>query len=120
MAHVVDGFELKFTSRTSWKAARYASGRLVDIVPVTWTKGRRQELGSAEVFQEVWYQAHAELEERNSDPTPFIVALAIAKDYAEMPRQFKEFRGVFEVAPTGKLLSENSLETKVLKRVKAT
>ena len=36
-----------------------------------------------------------------------------------MPHQFKEFRGVFEVAPTGRLLSENSLETKVLRRVKA-
>jgi hypothetical protein len=119
VAHSVDGFELKFTGRKSWKAARYANGRLIDIVPVTWTKGRRQDPGSNEIFQEVWYQARTELEQRNTDPTPFVVALAIAKDYAEMPHQFKEFRGVFEVAPTGRLLSENSLETKVLRRVKA-
>jgi hypothetical protein len=36
MGHSVDGFDLKYTSRTSWKAERRERGTLIDIVPVTW------------------------------------------------------------------------------------
>lgn len=39
MTHLVDGFGLKFTSRTSWKAQRYEFGSKIDVIPVTWTKG---------------------------------------------------------------------------------
>ena len=117
MAHSVDGFDLRFTSRTSWKAERRHAGRLIDIVPVTWTKGRRQ--AGPDIFQEVWFQDCDEMEARRADPNPFVVAVAVAKDYAKKPHEFDEFRGVFEVAATGKLLSKNSLETRVVQRLKA-
>lgn len=119
MAHPVDGFDLTFTSRTRWKAIRKVRGRKVDIIPVTWTKGWRKDPGSGENRLEVWYQDPAELESRSQDPSPFVVALAIAKDYSVMPHAFQSFQGVFEVAPTGTVLSKKSLETRVLKRVLA-
>ncbi len=115
----VDGFDLKFTSRTSWKAERRLRGEPIDIVPVTWTKGRRQGADSKEIFQEVWYQDPAEMGTRAADTSPFVIALAVAKDYAIFPHAFKEFVGVFEVVATGKTLSDKSIETKVLKRVRA-
>jgi len=119
LTHPVDGFDLKFTSRRSWKAERREHGRLVDVVPVTWTKGRRVDAETKELFQEVWYQDPRKLAARAADPTPFVVALAVAHDYSVLPHAFKQFTGTFEVAPTGKFLTEHSLETRVLRRVRA-
>jgi hypothetical protein len=59
------------------------------------------------------------MEARRTGPKPFIVALAIAKDYNVMPHAFDEFRGLFEVVTTGKTLSTNSIETRVLRRDRA-
>jgi hypothetical protein len=42
MPHHVDGFELKFTSRTSWKAKLRLLNQKLDVVPVTLSKRRRQ------------------------------------------------------------------------------
>jgi hypothetical protein len=119
MTHPVDGFDLKFTSRTSWKAERRCRGKLVDIVPVTWTKGRRQDPDTKNVYQEVWFQDHNEMDERNNSREPFPVAVAIAKDYSKFPHAFDQFRAIFEVVSTGNILSEKSIETKVLRRLKA-
>lgn len=119
MVHKVDGFELKFTSRTSWKAERRHVGQVVDIVPVTWTKGWRQDPETRDIFQEVWYQDKDEMMERNSSREHFVVAVAIAKDYETLPHEFGSFRALFEVVATGKVLSENSIETKVLERAKS-
>jgi hypothetical protein len=117
MPHVVDGFEVTFTSRRSWKANVRLHNRLVAVAPVTWTKGRWQVGG--DVFQEVWFHNQADLESHRSSTDPFIVALAIAKDYNEHPHQFEEFRGIFEVQSTGQQLSEISIQTKVLRRFTA-
>jgi len=117
MAHCVDGFELSFKDRRSWKAKRVAHGKLIDVIPVTWTKGMRKE--SNEIFQEVWFRDVAEMETFRSQSAPFVVALAIAKDYSVIPHAFDEFRGIFEVIPTGIVLSENSIETRVLRRIRA-
>ena len=119
MAHRVDGFELSFTARTSWKAKRAEHGKLIDVIPVTWTKGRRNDPLSNEIFQEVWFRDVAEMETFRSQSAPFVVALAIAKDYSADPHVFDEFRGIFEVKSTGRVLSENSIETLVLRRVRA-
>jgi hypothetical protein len=89
-------------------------GRLVDVIPVTWTKGRRQAGG--EVYQEVWYQDLDEMAQRLADPGPFTVALAVAKDYGKFPYDSKEFVGVFDVSATGEKLSHNSIQTRVLRR----
>ncbi len=119
MAHVVDGFELTFTSRTSWKAERRDKGLVVDVVPVTWTKGWRSDPETGGKFLEVWFQDPVELQERNDDREPFVVALAIARDYLRHPHEFSEFRGIFRVIPTGIILSHNSIECRVIERVRA-
>jgi hypothetical protein len=118
MSHHVDGFELKFTSRTSWKAElRFQNQKIV--VPVTLTKGRRKGASSQEVFLEVWYRNADELRSRAADSNDFIVALAKAKDDHAAPPVFDTFVGLFRVIPTGVLLSETSIETKILERVRA-
>jgi hypothetical protein len=119
MPHNVDGFALKFTGRRTWKAERRLCGKKLDIVPVALTKGRRQGASPKEVFLEVWYPNAEELKHRAADPNAFIVALAKAKDDHEFPPVFDKFVGIFRVIPTGVPLSENSIETKVLERVRA-
>ncbi len=119
MAHVVDGFELRFTSRRSWKAERREHGRLLDIIPVTWTKGRTVDGATNDIFLRVWYQSDAELAAVAASRNPIVVAMAIAKDYSKEPHEFEEFRAVFEVQPTGRVFDEKSLETKILRRLRA-
>lgn len=118
MAHSVGGYDLWFTGKANWKAHRSMSGGEADMVPVTWTKGWRRDAGGSN-FLEVWFEDEAEARARSAEPGPFVVALAEAKDFAQVPRVFKEFRGLFEVEPTGTILSPNSLETRILRRVEA-
>jgi hypothetical protein len=47
------------------------------------------------------------------------VALAVAHDYEVQPHKFRQFVGIFEVAATGKVLSDISIETEVLRRIQA-
>jgi hypothetical protein len=119
VAHEVAGFELRFTSRTSWKAERRLRGAPVDVIPITWTKGWRPDPVTKDIKLEVWFQDHREMDRRRLSSEPFAVALAVAKSYEELPHSFSEFRGVFEVVATGKRLSDNSIETNVLRRLKA-
>ena len=115
MAHEVDGLTLRYTSRTSWKAEIMVGGRTIAVAPVTWTKGRR---GSPpDLFQQVWFRNQTELEQYRTSPAPFLVAVAIAKDYNKHPHEFAEFRQVLEVQSTGKRLDDNSIETRVIRRV---
>jgi hypothetical protein len=117
MGHSVDGFDLKFTSRTSWKAQRRNRGKLVDVVPVTWVHSQRREGKS--ILQGVHYQDPVEMERARLSREPFIIALAIAKDPQADPKVFHEFRGVFEVESTGAFLGGHTIETRVLRRIKA-
>ena len=50
---------------------------------------------------------------------PFVVALALAKDYTKSPHQFDKFVGVFQVKATGNRLTHNSIETEILERLRA-
>ncbi len=117
MAHSVGGLDLKYTSRTSWKAEVRSHGKVVAIAPVTWTKGRYTKKNSKEVFQQVWFQNADELEERRTSTDPFIVAVAVAKDYSHHPHEFQDFQAVFEVVATGEIWDEKSIETRVIRRV---
>lgn len=119
MPHSVDGFDLRFTGRTSWKAERRLHNRTLDIIPVTWTKGRERHPSSNNVTLEVWYRNPEELKTQMADPNPFVVALAKAKDYRKFPHVFDQFVAIFRVVATGKIISENSIETRVLERVRA-
>ena len=116
MSHPVDGFQLSFKGR-SWKANWLLHNRTLDIVPVTWTRGWRKDAQG--IFLEVWYRRAEELKQRAADPNAFVVALARAKDYREFPHAFEQFVGLFRVIPTGIVLSINSIETKVLERLRA-
>ena len=94
MAHHVDGFQVKFTGRRSWKAeVRFQNHKRV--VPVTVTKGRRPGGSPKDVFLEVWYQDAGELKNRQADESAFIVALAKAKDDLASPPAFDSFVGIF-------------------------
>jgi hypothetical protein len=116
MSYHVDGFDLKFTSRTSWKAERRRNGELLDVVPVAWANDWRQADGP---FLGVWLRNGQEL----TRPEPFIVAVAKAKDYKALPHEVASIVGVFKVVPTGNIWRERSrtslLETRVLKRITA-
>ena len=111
----MDGFDLKFTHRGSWKAERHKGGKFLDIVPVTWTKGLRFK----EKLLEVWYQDPTEMETRRTSREPFAVAMAEAKDFSKFPHEFLRFTGVFEVIPTGHILDKNSIETSMIRRISA-
>ncbi len=118
MAHLVGGYDLWFTGKAHWKAHRSAADQEPDMVPVTWTKGWRRDAKGTN-FLEVWFEDPEEAKARSGEAEAFVVALAEAKDFEQVPRVFKEFRGLFEVEPTGTILSENSLETRILRRVNA-
>lgn len=119
MGHAVDGFDLKFTSRRSWKAERRERGKVIDVVPVTWDDAWKRGTGANDITLEVWYQSPAEMELARRSREPFIIVLAAAKDRTTRPREFREFKGIFEVMATGDNLSEESINTRVLRRVVA-
>jgi hypothetical protein len=116
--HTVDEFNLKFTSRRGWKAELRRHGRMIGVIPVTWTKGRSVRDG--EIFQKVYFRPSnaAEMENYRVSGKPFIIAVALAKDYSTLPHVFKSFQTIFEVIATG-AISEDSIETKVLRRLSA-
>jgi hypothetical protein len=115
LVHFVGGLELRYTHRRRWKAEIRAYGRIQAVVPVTWTKARRQE--GKQVYQEVWYKDPNELESVRRSNEPFVVAVALAKNYDAYPREFESFGAVFEVISTGKQITDESLETRVLRRL---
>ena len=117
MTHDVDGFDLKFTSRTSWKAERRLHGKLLDIVPVTWTKGLTLDKDAGVTRLQVWFQNPADLEQHRARQESFVVAMAVARDYDRRPHAFKEFRAIFEVRSTGRKIDLESIETQVVRRL---
>ncbi|MGE8126054.1 hypothetical protein ACQKQD_03665 [Methylobacterium sp. NPDC080182] len=117
MAHDVDGFDVSYTSRTSWKAHVSRNGSVVATAPVTWTKGTRKDPATGKWFQQVWFQNAGELAAVNGSTDAFLVAVAEAHDYATHPHAFKHFNCIYEVRPTGKQVDQHSIECEVLRRV---
>ncbi len=131
---LVDGYELKYVSRTH-SAERRRNGRLLDTIRVAWvtswrnappvrepdalpSKGGSKKSQPRDAFVEISFKDADEMAEKKKASMPFVVALAHAKPKGERGSS-TEFRGVFEVAPTGVELSPTSLETKVIRRVTA-
>lgn len=139
----VDGFDLKFVSRTQ-SAERRLHGRLLDKVPVAWTeswrsapsavevdpasapiksvpaKGAAKKPAPRDVFIEIGFPDAEELAKQKATTEPFIVALAQVRPKGERTRVgMVDFRGVFEVTRTGVDLSPTSIEARVLRRVTA-
>jgi hypothetical protein len=52
---MINGYELAYTHRGSWKATRKLKGRLVDEVPITWDKDYAKKPGAAPSLI-VWFQ----------------------------------------------------------------
>ena len=119
MAHEVDGYDLTYVSRTSWKAERRYAGRLLDQVPVTWTDGWRHDPKTNARFLAVYYKDAAEMETRRTSAKPFVIAVAAAHDKEAIPRVFHRFIGVFEVLATGVQFDNWSIEAKLLRRLNA-
>jgi hypothetical protein len=115
MGHAVDGFELKYTSRRSWKAERSERGKAIDVIPVTWADA----WNAADGLLEVYFQDPNEMEVALQNREPFIVALAAAKHPTARPREFLEFRGIYEVVATGESNGEDGIHTTVRRRVVA-
>lgn len=129
---LVDGFDLKFVSRTQ-SAERRLRGRLVDTIPVAWAatwrsapaavdgevpSGKAARKAPREVFIEIGFQDADAKAAAKAKPAPFVVALAAER--ADGKRgSLADFRGVFEVSPTGVEPSPTSLETRVIRRVTA-
>jgi hypothetical protein len=118
VAHDVDGFQLRCTSRTSWKAEWREHGKLLDVIPVTWTKGTRPTPDRSEILQEVWYRNQSDMEARLADPAPFVVAVAEAEDYGVEPHAFKKFKAIYEVVATGARITDRSIQTRVVRRLR--
>ena len=117
LTHLADGFGLKFTSRRSWEAARSYRGKVIDIETITWKRDYGTRNGK--FCQTVYFQDLYELEMMIFGKEPFVIALADAKDYSVSPLSFGKFIGVFEVRSTGKTLGPHSIETEIIKRVRA-
>ena len=116
MAHDIEGLDLRFTSRTNWKAKITAPGYQPLVAPVTWTSVFRRAEGRT--MLEVWFQNADELVEHLSRTDPFVIALAEPKSMVEgEPTSFKRFTGVFEVRSLGLEASPKSLECEVIRRL---
>lgn len=116
MAHDLDGFEVSYTSRTSWKAYISDDGKVLATAPVTWTKGTRRQ--GQEWFQRVWFQKNDEAEKHDASKEPFIVLVAQAHDYEVHPHAFKHFNCIYEVVALGQGVKEQSIECKVIRRIR--
>jgi hypothetical protein len=100
MAHLVDGFDVKYVNRAIWKAEIRRHGRLVDPgAPVAW-KG---DYSYQDRLLDVHFQNVADARKYNSRKEPFIVALAIPKDENKDPVQFGKFVRLFTVKATGNM-----------------
>lgn len=117
MTHQLDGFELKFTSRRSWKAERRHNGKLLDIVPVTWSKDLHRD--GKQKFLLVHFTNTDESEKYRTQQKSYIVAVAEAKDYSAEKLSFSKFTALYEVVSTGKKLNDHSIETRIIGRVGA-
>ena len=122
MPHELEGFDLSFTHRRSWKAYLVQRGQPTQVIPVTWGEHMRPEPATKAVYLPVWFQNPVEMESVRLAGEPFIVATARAKpqepDYEGRP-QFDEFTGVFRVIPTGEHEDVNCIWTRVLERLRA-
>ncbi|MBO1022874.1 hypothetical protein IPV08_23225 [Methylobacterium sp. SD274] len=91
---------------------------MIDTVPISWTKGWVVDKPSKTIFLEVWFQKEEELLAAMNANEPFKVAVGVADNYDAFPHSFKEYRGLFLVEPTGERISDISIQTRVLERVK--
>ncbi len=108
----VDGFELTFTRPMSRKVNGRRNGELIDNIYVTWTKGY-SEGGK---FLRMW-PYKKDMKEYLNSREPFIVAVAVAKDWNKLPHSIDHFDSIRRVVATGQASEDGSIETRVLERI---
>jgi hypothetical protein len=94
MAHTVDGYDLSYVHRGSWKANRSYRGEVVDQVPVAW---RRDYTPGKPPLLKIWFKDVNEAEQRLQTGEPFVAALAIKKPGGASATAIQR---LFEVMPT--------------------
>jgi hypothetical protein len=117
MIHDVDGFQLRFTGRNTWRAECRSKDGQHSVVPVAWEHNLR--MSGEEDLLEFRYRKkyRGEMDAHLADGKPFVVAIAKAKDPKATPKDFKEFKCLFEVVATGRRLSDRTIEARVLRRI---
>jgi hypothetical protein len=98
MAKKTDGFELKFTHRGSWTVERIAAGRVIDVVPVAWSKDFRTDEDTGRKYQKVNYHDASDVEARLWDLTRSPSRWPRRGDFAIHPHSVKTFQGLYEGA----------------------
>src|SRR5690349_21600943 len=89
----IQGYEVDYKHRGSWRAYRRFKGQIVDEVPVAWdtdwTAGKPPSLA-------VWFQDAFEAKARLEAGVPFVVAVAKKKPASASS---KDINRLFEVMP---------------------
>lgn len=94
----VDGFEVAFTHRGSWKAALSAPSMLPDTIPVAWKSDYLRTDGQWQLF--IWFKDPEEVNSLMSAGGSFRVALATKNEDGSTAS--KNIIGVFWVTPVSK------------------
>ena len=110
----IDGFQLSFTGRKTWKATLKGGG-YDEVVPVTWTRDMTNCRGRA--FVKIYYTNFDELVAKRTDAHPFIAAVAVAKDWNARPLKFKEFAGVFLCRSAFERTGEYSFKAEIIRQM---
>ena len=108
----VDGFNIAFTHRGSWKADLLAPGKEVEIVPVTWTKDWDRQKGT--VF--VWLKKPEDVDHYMGLSKGFRIAIAIRD--ASRSASSNDIIGIFAVEPLTRSDDPRGITCKLIKRLK--
>jgi hypothetical protein len=96
---MVDGYDVIYTHRGSWKANRSHAGKVIDVVPVAWD--RDYVFGDPPLLI-IWFQDPQEASRLLHANVPFVAALATKKPGGASSRDIKRLfvvEPVEEVAP---------------------
>ncbi|WAP70116.1 hypothetical protein [Jiella pelagia] len=93
MVASIDGYDLAYTHRGSWKAHRIFRGKIIDEIPVAWT--RDYAAGNPPSLI-VWFKDENEAGNRLATKGQFVVALSEKKLGGASA---KDIRRLFEVSP---------------------
>jgi hypothetical protein len=122
MPHYVDGWGLRYTGRTTWRAEYWSKAGNYGEIPVAWENDLQMSSQGDLLAVRHRKKYRPEMDAHRTDRAPFIVAIARANNPKIRPgehRDFKQFLGVFEVAATGRRLTGDRIETKILRRLTA-
>jgi hypothetical protein len=117
MAKKADGFELKLTHRGGWMVERITAGRVIDVVPVAWSKDFRTDEDTGRKYQKASYHDASDVEARLRQSDAVRLRAGRGEGLRRTPAFLEDVSGAG--AATGRIFSERSLEIEVLRRLKA-